>query len=234
MAAAKQNKPKEVNLLLIIVLFVLFIAIAFVLTKDDKDDTSVSTTAASESTELSTEAESTEEITTESNILSSDDILDLFTKANDLYVGWVQCGYAPKLDSETVIKLETDNGSHEYARIIEGKFTSVDELKEELQQYFSAELYEDEVNSLYTMQEDQFYGSVALGAIGDLSPEKLTLTVTSATEKECKFSVTLHWAESSRDTEYSMQYIEGKWIFIDNFSGNFGLYFDKDIPIDIA
>lgn len=240
MAAAKQNKPKEVNLLLIIVLIVLFIALAFVLTKDDKNDTpvsdpaSVSDSSAAASEEESSAAEESTAGVQESDELTPDEIIDLFIKANNLQIGWVIHGFAPVMDFDTLITLETANGPRQYAKITDGEFTSVAAIKEALSQLFAAELYEEDVDGLYAMQGEQLYGVIELGQGGDVAPERLFLSVDSSTPEECKFSVTADYASSDAYTsEYTLQFTDGKWIFVDQFIGNLGLYSDNDLPWDI-
>ena len=164
---------------------------------------------------------------TKQAILSEEEIIKLFIRANNLYDGWIVHGFAPELDKNESITVDGNT----FCPIISGEFNSVDALENELKKYFAEELYIDHLNGYYTMHNEKMYGLENLGEGGDYLAQSVALTINSISENECKFTVTSYLPEMEIGSDdYTIRLIDGNWIFVESFIENMGLYYRNDIP----
>ncbi len=175
------------------------------------DDSSLNNTP----TESTTESLLGKPIESSGSTLTEAELKALYETANDLYVDWVMPAFGPKIDWDTIVYID----GQEYAPVIQGKYSTVDEIKNDLSNYFSEEVYIDYINENFVMYEDKLYANYNVGQGGDADCDGVTLTINSSSETECKFTVTLVYDESSftKKFNYELKVIDGKWKFVNEF-----------------
>lgn len=159
--------------------------------------------------------------TTVSHELTEDEIISLFTKANDLYFNWVSHGWGPELDRSQVITVD----GNEYAKIVFGEFSSTDELYAELDKHFVKDNFREKLDKTYKMHNGEMYGSYLLGQGGGPPVNKVEIKILSRASDEYIVSISSY---SLDDTAYTKEYrlvnVDGSWLFSGEFTGILGIF----------
>ncbi len=161
--------------------------------------------------------------------LSKEEVKELFFKANKLYIDWVS-GYAT-----TEIKDFDDFIYPEgYVRIHPTEFSSLDELKSMLDEYFSSSIYMPAFENEYKTIDGKIYVIDAFGEGASWEPAKYKLTIISSNNSFCEFQIEEYLTDDQktdgvtddfiRKNQYEVCKKDGHWIFVGKFAQRRGLY----------
>ncbi len=148
-------------------------------------------------------------------LLTEDDVLALFNKANTFYIGWLEHG--PALVDAYSEAIEQDG--MEYLPVKSSEYTTTDQISAAAADMFAEEIYADMIKHLYTMRDGRLYAVIGSGEGGDIGPERYDLQITSQTDTACAFSITVYSPGGSTYTaSNTLAFQNGKWIFTNRFT----------------
>ena len=161
--------------------------------------------------------------------LSKEEVKELFLKANKIYIDWV-FGYAT-----TEIKDFDDFIYPEgYVRIHPTEFSSLDELKSMLDEYFISSIYMSTFERDYKTIDGKIYVIDAFGEGASWEPAKYKLTIISSNNLFCKFQIEEYLTDDQktegvtddfiRKNQYEVCKKDGHWVFVGEFAQRRGLY----------
>ena len=161
--------------------------------------------------------------------LSKEEVKELFLKANKLYIDWV-FGYAT-----TEIKDSDDRIYPEgYVRIHPTEFSSLDELKSMLDEYFISSIYMSTFERDYKTIDGKIYVIDAFGEGASWEPAKYKLTIISSNNSFCEFQIEEYLTDDQktdgvtddfiRKNQYEVCKKDGHWVFVGEFAQRRGLY----------
>ena len=152
--------------------------------------------------------------------LSKEEVKELFIKANDLYVGWINgkktCDIKDFNDT-----IQVDDRGFRFVRLNAKEFSTIEGLDELLNQSFFRYVYKDDLDRDYITRNGKIYVNELSGEGGDWYPSKYKLTIISSNNSQCKFTIeellTDEDAQSNADfletDSYLLYKFNGKWLF---------------------
>ncbi len=152
--------------------------------------------------------------------ISEEELKALYETANNLYINWVNAN-GVKADWDTIMTID----GKDYSPVISEGYATIEELKSDLQNYFTEDLYIDFVNENFIMYDNKLYIYSDIIQGDETVCEGAKLTITSSTAEECQFSVSLVYKNTSytRTYNYKLQAIDGKWKFVNSFDHSISL-----------
>ena len=152
--------------------------------------------------------------------IAEDELKALFETANNMYIDWV-AGIGLRVDWQTVTVVD----GVEYALVTTNGYTSVDQLKAVLSEYFTEDIYLSLVEENFVTYEDKLYIRSDIVQGDETACKGAKLTITSCTAEECAFSISIVYENTSytRTYNYKLKAIDGKWKFVNSFDHSVSL-----------
>ena len=145
------------------------------------------------------------------DVLTEGNILYRFNAANSLMYLWLDRG-----DVDSYNNITRSVNGKTYTRV----YRYMTDLHAEFAKFFSEELYKKEIEALYKTFDGELYAINDFKQSNYVSSKNAVLKITSQSENECTFTVTIYFTNTSASPQtntYKLKKINGNWVFVEKF-----------------
>ena len=146
---------------------------------------------------------------TYAEIMTEEQIKELYLKAHKLYAQWFSPSNNLVVDWENITKID----GVEYFSVSSTDISTVDELKTEFGKYFNRADFDEIIDRYYVMHNGKMYGNAILVEGGDVSGETHKMTIKVNTNTECEFTITSTTGDYTSDLDFRLKVVGGEWKF---------------------